>query len=205
MKWSRLVVSDSLRPHGQCLSGSSVHGTFQARMLEWIAIFFSRGSSWPRNRTRVSRIAGKLRFTVWATREAIRKAKHGRIDAFKLWCWSRLLRVTWTARRSNQSILKEINPEYSLEGLKLKLLYFGHLMHKSRLTRKDPNARKDWRQEETGMTEKEMVGWHHWFNGHKFEQTLGDSEGQGSLACCSPWGCKESNTTEWLNSEQQQN
>ena len=135
----------------------------------------------------------------------IRKAKCGRIDAFKLWCWRRLLRVPWTARRSNQLILKEINPEYSLEGLKLKLLYFGHLMHKSQLTRKDPNARKDWRQEETGMTEKEMVGWHHWFNGHKFEQTLGDSEGQGSLACCSPWGCKESNTTEQLNSEQQQN
>ena len=91
----------------------------------------------------------------------IRKAKCGRIDAFKLWCWRRLLRVPWTARRSNQSVLKEINPEYSLEGLKLKLLYFGHLMHNSWLTRKDPDARKDWRQEEKEMTEKEMVGWHH--------------------------------------------
>ena len=70
---------------------------------------------------------------------------------------------------------------------------------KSQLIRKDPDAGKDWRQEEKGMTEDEMVGWHHQLNGHKFEQALGDGEGQGSLACCSPWGCKESNTTEWLN------
>ena len=66
---------------------------------------------------------------------------------------------------------------------------------------KDPDARKDWGQEEKKMTEDEMVGWHHRFNGHEFEQTLGDSEGQGSLACCSPWGCKESDTTlnnRWL-------
>ena len=70
---------------------------------------------------------------------------------------------------------------------------------KSWLIRKDPDAGKDWGQEEKGMTEAEMVGWHHWFNGHEFEQTQGDSERQVSLACCSPWGCKESDTTEWLN------
>ena len=64
---------------------------------------------------------------------------------------------------------------------------------------KDPDAGKDWRQEEKGMTEDEMVGWHHWLNGHEFEQALGVSDGQGSLACCSPWDCKESDTTEWLN------
>ena len=68
-KWSRSVVSDSLWPHGCSLSGSSVHGIFQARVLEWIAISFSRVSSWPRNQTRVSRIAGRC-FTIWATREA---------------------------------------------------------------------------------------------------------------------------------------
>ena len=68
-----------------------------------------------------------------------------------------------------------------------------------RLTGKDPVAGKDRRQEETGMTEAEMVGWHHWLNGHEFEKTLGDSEGQRSLECCSPWGCKELDTTEWLN------
>ena len=64
---------------------------------------------------------------------------------------------------------------------------------------KDPDAGKDWVQEEKGVTEDEMVAWHHWLNGHEFEQTPGDSEGQGNLACCSPWGQKESDTTEWLN------
>ena len=90
---------------------------------------------------------------------AIKKAEHWRIDAFELWCYRKLLRVPWTARKSNQSILKEICPEYSLEGLmiKLKLQYFGHLMW-----RKDPDDGKDWRQEEKGMTEDEMVGRHHW-------------------------------------------
>ena len=70
---------------------------------------------------------------------------------------------------------------------------------KSWLIGKNPDAGKDWRQEEKGMTEDEMVGWHHWLDGHEFEKTLGDSEGQGSPACCSSWGCKESDTTEWLN------
>ena len=93
----------------------------------------------------------------------IRKTEHWRNDAFELWCWRRLLRVPWTARRSNQSILKEISPGCSLEGLMLKpkLQYFGHLC-------KDPDAGKDWGQEEKGMTEHEMVGWHHRLNGHKF-------------------------------------
>ena len=66
---------------------------------------------------------------------------------------------------------------------------------KSRLTGKDPDAGKDWRQEEKWMTEDEMTGWHHRINGHEFEQALGDGEGQRSLACCSPWGCKESDVT----------
>ena len=70
---------------------------------------------------------------------------------------------------------------------------------KNQLIRKDPNAGKDWRQEEKGMSEDEMVGKYHWFNEHEFQQTQGDSQGEGSLACCSPWGCKESDTTEQLN------
>ena len=70
---------------------------------------------------------------------------------------------------------------------------------KNWLIGKDPEAGKDWRQEEKGTTEDEMVAWHHWFNGHEFEQTLGVGDGQGSLACCSPWGRKESDRTEWLN------
>ena len=86
----------------------------------------------------------------------------------------RLLRVPWTGR-SNQSILKEINPEYSLEGLmlKLKLQYFGHLMWKDDSLGKDPDAGKDWGQEEKGVTEDEMAGWHHQLNGHELEQTSG--------------------------------
>ena len=92
----------------------------------------------------------------------VKKAEPRRIDAFELWCWRRLLRVPWTARRSNQSILKEINPGISLEGmtLKLKLQYFGHLMRRV-LIGKDSDAGRDWGQEEKGMTEDEMAGWHH--------------------------------------------
>ena len=120
----------------------------------------------------------------------IKKAEHWRIDAFELWCRRKLLRVPLTARRSKLSVLKEINPEYSLEGLmvKLKPQYFGHLMQRANSIAKDTAAWKDWGQEEKGVTEDEMVGWHHWLNRHEFEQTQGDGKGQGSLACCSPWG-----------------
>ena len=99
----------------------------------------------------------------------IKKAQHRRIDAFELWCWRRLLRVPWTVRISNQSILKEISPKYSLEGLmlKLKLQYFGHLMRRTDSFEK--TLMLDWRQEETGTAEDEMVWWHHWLNGHEFE------------------------------------
>ena len=101
----------------------------------------------------------------------IRKAEHRRTDVFKLWCWRRLLKVPWTERSSNQSILKEINPEYSLEG--------------------------DWCW---SWSSSILVTWckqpaHHWCNGHEFGQTLRDAEGQGGLACYSPWGPKESDTT----------
>ena len=90
----------------------------------------------------------------------VKKAEHRRTDAFELWCWRRLLRVPWTARRSNQSILKEISPGISLKGmmLKLKLQYFGHLMRK--VNSLDSDAGRDWGQEK-GSTEDEMAGWHH--------------------------------------------
>ena len=96
----------------------------------------------------------------------VKKAGHRRIDAFELWCWRRLLRVPWTARRSNQSIVKEISPGCSLEGimLKLKLQYFGHLMRRVDSLEKT-HAGRDWGQEETGMTEDEMAGWHHQLDG----------------------------------------
>ena len=97
------------------------------------------------------------------------------------------------SRRSNQSILKEISPGISLEGmmLKLKLQYFGHLMWKTN-SLENPDAGKDWRQEEKGMTGYEMAGWHHRLNGHEFEWTPGDGEGQGGLVCCDSWGYRES-------------
>ena len=97
-------------------------------------------------------------------RRTIKKAECQRIDSFELWCWRRLFRVPWSARRANQSFLKEIRPEYSLEGLllKLKLQYFGHLMQRADSLEND--AGKDWRQEKKGTTEDEMVGWHHQLN-----------------------------------------
>ena len=101
----------------------------------------------------------------WTTK----KAECWRIDGFELWCWRRLLRVPWTARRSNQSILKGISPGCSLEGLMLKLKpqYFGHLMQRTNSFKKTC-AGKDWRQEKKGMTEDEMVGWHHPLSGQEF-------------------------------------
>ena len=94
------------------------------------------------------------------------------------------------ARRSNQSILKEISCEYSLEGLMMKLKLWPSEV-KNQITGKDPDPGKDWKQEEKGTTEDEMVGWYHRLDGHEFEQALGVSDGQGSLVCCSPWGRKE--------------
>ena len=109
----------------------------------------------------------------------VKKAERWRINAFELWCWRRLLRVPWTARRPNQSIMNEISPGCSLEGMmvKLKLQYFGHLMRKSWLIGKDSDAGRDWGQEEKGTTQDEMAGWHHWLDGHESEWTPGDGDG----------------------------
>ena len=114
-----------------------------------------------------------------------------RIDAFELWCWRRLLKVPWTARTSNQSILKEIGPECSSEGLmlKLKLQYFGHLMLRADSLEKTLRLGKIEGRRRRGQ-EDEIAGWHHRLNGHEFEWTLGVGDGQGGLACCSPWGRK---------------
>ena len=97
----------------------------------------------------------------------IKRGEGWRIDAFELWCWRRLLRVPWTSRRPKQHILKEMSPGCSLEGLMPKLQYFGHLMWRADSLEKK-RCGKDWRQEDKGMTEDEMVGWHHWHNGHEF-------------------------------------
>ena len=127
----------------------------------------------------------------WTTK----KSEHWRIDAFELWCWRRLLGVPWIVGRSSQSILKEINPEYSLGGqlMKLKLWYFGRLMQRANSLEKSLMLGKT---EGKRVTEDEVVGWCHWLSGCEFEETLGVSEGQGSLCCFSPWGRKESDRTE---------
>ena len=127
---------------------------------------------------------------------AIKKAERWKNDAFELWYTAEdALRVPWTARRSNQLILKEISPEYSLERLilKLKLQYFGHLMWRANSLEKTLMLGKIEGRRRRG---RERMKWlHHWFNGHEFEQTPGDSAGQTSLACCNPWGRKVSDTT----------
>ena len=131
----------------------------------------------------------------------IKKAECWRIHAFELWCWKRLLRVPWTAWSYNQSIVKEINPEYSLEGLmlKLKFQYFGHLMWKTVSLEKTPILGKTEGRRRRERQRMWWLGWPHWLNGHEFEQAPGVGDGQGSLACCSPWGHKESDMTEQLH------
>ena len=122
---------------------------------------------------------------------AVKKAECWRINAFKLFCWRRLLRVPWTRKRSNYLILKESNPEYSLEGLmlKLKLQYFSHLMQRiNSLEKTQMLGMIDGKEKR--VTEDEIVRWNHWLNGHEFEQMFGDSGGQRSLGCCSSWGCR---------------
>ena len=128
----------------------------------------------------------------------IKKAKRRRIDAFELWCWRKLLRVPWTARKSNQSILKKISPEYSLEEkmLKLKLQYFGHLSEE--LT----HWKRPWCWERLKVGgEGDNIGWDGWMaSPTQWTWVWASSrncDGQGSLACCSPWGHKESDLSDW--------
>ena len=130
----------------------------------------------------------------------MKKAECRRIDAFELWCWRRLLRVAWTTRRSNHSILKQISPGISLEGmmLKLKLQSFGHLMRRADSLEKTLML--------GGIGGRRRRGWQRmrWvdgirLDGRESEWTPGDGDGQGGLACCDSWGRKVSDTTEWLN------
>ena len=130
-------------------------------------------------------------------RWTINKAESQRIEAFKLWSWRRLLRVPWTAGRWNQSIHQEMNLDYSLERLMLKLRSKTWPPDvKRQVIGKDPMLGKI---EGRKRGRERMVGWHHWLNGHEFEWTPGVGDGQGGLACCDSWGCKDSDTTERLN------
>ena len=132
------------------------------------SIFKSRDITWP---TKVHLVKAMVFTVVMYGCESwtVKKAESQRIHAFELWCWRRFLRVPWTARRSNQSILKEISLGCSLEEpiLKLKLQYFGYLMQRID-SGKDPDSGRDWGQEEKGTTEDEVAGWHHQLNGYEF-------------------------------------
>ena len=128
---------------------------------------------------------------------ALMKAEHGRTDAFELWCWT-------LESPSDCKEIKPFNPKGNPSWIYLwrtdvEAAIFWPPHVKSWLIWKCPDAGKDWRQKEKGMTEDEMVGWHHWLNGHEFVQALGVGDGQGSLACCCPWDWRELDMTEWLN------
>ena len=131
----------------------------------------------------------------------IKKAERWRTDAFELWCWRRLLRVPWTARRSNQCILKEISPEYSLEELMLKLKqYFDHLMQRTDSLEKTLMLGKIEGRRRRGRRRMRWLDGITWLDGHEFEQALGVGDGQENLARCNPnLNHRESDTTEWLN------
>ena len=130
----------------------------------------------------------------------IKKVECQRTGAFKLWCWRRLLRVPWTARRSNQFILKEISPEYSLEVLmlKLKLQYFGYLMQRTDSLEKTLMLGKIEGRRRRGWQKMRWLNGHHQFDTHEFEQAPRVG-GQGSPTCCILWGCKELDMTEQLH------
>ena len=123
--------------------------------------------------------------------------------ALKNWCfWPVVLEKTLESPLDNKAINPKLNKPWIFIGrahVEAKTPIVWSPDAKSWLIRKHPDAGKDWRQEEKGTTEDEMVGCHHWLDGHEFEQAPGVGDGQGSLACCSPWGHKELDTTEWLN------
>ena len=181
---AQLAIIKQLRRHESCGPAGDYQSDEQA-LITWLSRHWSRGCHavirWLRGADHVSSM--DVSWTI--------KAERRRIDAFELWCWRRLLRVPWTARRSNQSILKEISPGCSLEGLmlKMKLQYFGHPMRRADSYEKTLMLGYIEGREE-GMTEDEMVGWQHRLNGHGFGWTPGVGDRQGGLACYGSWVAK---------------
>ena len=216
------------------LPGSSVQGILQVRILEWVAISFSRGPSLPRDRTQVSRIGGRC-FNLWATREYSQPRQHIKKQRYyfankgpssqgygfsssHVWMWDLDYRKSWAPKSwcflnvvlgktlENPLDCKEIQPVHPKGNQ--SWIFIGRTDAKTEtpilwphdaknwLIGKDPDAGKDGKQEEKGTTEDEMVGWHHQLNEHEFASTPGGGNGQGGLTCCSPWGRKESDTTE---------
>ena len=216
------------------LPASSVHWIFQARILEWVAISFSRESSWFRVRTWVFSLASRF----FATEPPGKPLCYlpsfrfcfsmeywlGTNEKIKIMCLFCKLHLTCFILKFPKAggllyrVLWTLHPAPTgVASYTARLQYQNQYIDTGRtgaeaetpvlwppdannwLVGKDPDAGKDWGQEEKGMTEDEMVGWHHWLNGHEFEQIPGVGDGQGSLVCCSPWGRKELDTTEWLN------
>ena len=159
------------------LPGSSVHGISQAKILEWVAISMTNLDSILKSRditlpTKVRLVKAIVFPVVMYGYESwtVKKAEHRRIDAFELWCWRRPLRVPWTARRSNQSILKETSPGCLLEGLmlRLKLQYFGQLLQRVNSLEKTLMLGGIGGRRRRETTEDEMAGWHHRPDAHEF-------------------------------------
>ena len=166
---------------------TKLHSVLKSRDITWL--------------TKVCKVKAMILLVVMYGCESwtIKKVKQWRNGVFELPYWRRLLKVPRTAR-TNQSILKEINPEYSWKNWcwswssNTLATWCEELTHWKR-----PCCWKDWRQEEKGMTEDEMVGWHHWLKGHELEQTAEGGKGQGSLACCSQWSHKKLDAIGQLN------
>ena len=177
--------------------GSSVHGIRQARGLEWVIVPSCRGSSQPMDWTCFSWVSKRPALHWQAGSSPL---KHWTIDAFEMWCWKTLespldcKEIQPVHPKGNQSWIFMGRPDTEAETL---ILWPAEA--KNWLIWKDPDAGKYRSQEEKETKEDEMVRWHHRLNGHEFEHALRFGDRQGSLACCSPWGRKELDTTERLN------
>ena len=208
-KWSCSVVLTLRDPMDCSLPGSSVHGIFQARVLEWGAIAFSLTNLDSILKSRDITLPKKVHLvkaTVFPVFMYGWELDYNESWAPKNWCfWTVVLEKTLESPLDCKEI-HPVHPKGNQSWISIgrtdaeaKTPILWPPDAKNWLTGKDPDARKDWRLEEKGMTEDVMVLWHHWLDGHEFEQALGVGVGQGSLVCHSSWGHKELDTTDRLN------